>query len=110
MFSARNCVIENCHLDLRRHWEEHHNLKKEDLTCDEVLWMHQHDITGECPTIKLRKLAKTKKLTPKTLRRKKMSQVTGTGKRKGPKFSKEELRKGTLLMFSSLKTEEHERL
>ena len=63
-------------------------------------------ISHECPTItiKLRKLTKTKKLTPKTLRRKKMSQVTGTGKRKGPKFSKEELRKGTLLMFSSLKT------
>ena len=101
MFSARNCVIENCHLDLRRHWEEHHNLKKEDFTCDEVLWMHQHDFTGECPTIKLRKFAKTKKLTPKILRRRK---TAGSGKRKGAQFTKEELRKGTLLMFSSLKT------
>ena len=27
MFSSRNCVLENCLLDLRRHWQEdHHNL------------------------------------------------------------------------------------
>ena len=44
-------------------------------------------------------------MKPKTLRRKRISKLKpGTGKRKGPSYTKEELRKGTLLMFSSLKT------
>ena len=105
MFSSRNCVLENCILDLRRHWkEDHHNLKEE-FTCNEVLWLHQRDFNGKSPTIKLRELLKTTGMKPKTLRRKRMSKFkSGTGKRKGPSYTKEELRKGTLLMFSSLKT------
>ena len=58
-----------------------------------VRWMHQQDFTGDCPTIKLCKLAKTKKLPSKILKSRKMSKVAGSGKRKGYKFTKEELDK-----------------
>ena len=108
MFSARNCVLDNCHLDLRHHFEQDHpNLKNEEFTCEEVLWMHQGDFGGDAPTIELRKLGKKKSLKPKTLRRQKMrirKLGTARGTRRGPNYTKEEIRKGTLLMFSSLKT------
>ena len=107
-FSARNCVIENCVLDLRRHWEEHHhNLKKEEFSCNEVLWLHRNDFGGNTPTIKLRTIAKKKRLTPKTMRRQRMrSSIVGSakGKRKGSDYTAEEIRNGTLLMFSRLST------
>ena len=105
-FSARNCVLENCLLDLRRHCEEQHpNFKVEGVQCDEVLWIHQGDVGGDAPTIKLRKVVKPKSLKPKTLRRQKMRMKLGSSKgKRGPVYTKEEIRKGTLLMFSSLKT------
>ena len=66
--------------------------------------MHQEE--GSAPTLKLRKVVKTKSLKPKTLRRQKMrirNLGSARGKRAGPDYTKEEIRKGTLLMFSSLK-------
>ena len=101
-FSSRNCSLENALLDMKHHFEQHH--QEEELCCNEVIWLE--DDKGNDHVI-LRKVAKRKRLKPRTLRRQKMrirNLGSAYGKKKGPNYTKEEIRKGTLIMFKSLRT------
>ena len=102
-FSARNCDLENALLDLRHHFEQNHQEKE--FCCNEVLW--QEDSGSGEDSILVRKVPRKKRITPRTLRRKKMrikNLGSAHGKKKGPNYTDEEIRKGTLIMFKSLKT------
>ena len=99
VFAARECLRSNAVLDIKHHWaHQHSELKREELCMDEVVWSAEEAKKG-CV---VRSILKSKRMKPKTIRRKNSRVVTK--KKRGSNYTSEEIRNGTQLMFSSLRT------